>query len=217
MEIKILIADDHKVVCEAISCLLNKESDMKVIGEAEDGRVAVQRARELRPDVILMDVEMPNLSGIEATRQIVRELPDVKVLAFSAHLDNRSVREMLKAGASGYVPKHCDFKELATAIRSVVSNHTYLSSKISGVFVEEYVHRMDGHDASAYSILTTREREVLQLVAEGKSAKDIAKELHVSAKTVEWHRSQIMKKLGIRSIAQLVKYAINEGLTCAYT
>ncbi|GAF74051.1 unnamed protein product, partial [marine sediment metagenome] len=215
--IKILIADDHGILREAITSLLNNEFGMEVIGEAQDGRTAVQLAKELHPDVIIMDIAMPGLNGIEATRQIVREMPNIKVIALSVYADRRSVREMLKAGASGYVPKQCAFKELVTAIQNVVSNQTYLSSKISGIVVEEYIHRLEKNDNSAYSILTPREREVLQLIAEGKSTKAIAKELFVSNKTIEWHRRQLMNKLGAQSVAELVKYAIREGLTCAYT
>jgi len=217
MEVRILIADDHKIVREAIGSLLNNELGMEVVGQAEDGRTAVQLARELQPSVVVMDIEMPNLNGIEAARQIVHELPGVKVIALSERSDRSSVHEMLKAGASGYVLKQCAFQELVSAIRNVVSNQTYLSPQISGIVVEGYVHRLTEHGSSAYSILTPREREVLQLIAEGKSTKAIAKELYVSAKTIEWHRSQLMKKLRVQSVAELVKYAISEGLTCAYT
>ncbi len=217
MAIKILIADDHGILREAITSLLNNEFGMEVIGEAQDGRTAVQLAKELLPDVVIMDIAMPGLNGIEATRQIVRKMPNIKVIALSVYADRRSVREMLKAGASGYVPKLCAFNELVTAIQNVVSNRTYLSSRISGIVVEEYIHRLEENDNSAYSILTPREREVLQLISEGKSTKAIAKELFVSNKTIEWHRSQLMNKLAAQSVAELVKYAIREGLTCAYT
>lgn len=216
MGVKILMADDHKIVREAIGSLLGNELGMEVIGEAEDGRTAVQLARELQPDIIVMEIAMPNLNGIEATRQIIHELPNIKVIALSAYSDRRSVREMLKAGASGYLPKHCTFQELVSAIQKVASNQTYLSPQISRIVVEGYIHRSPEHDDSAYSVLTPREREVLQLIAEGKSTKAIAKELYVSTKTIEWHRSQLMKKLGVQSVAKLVKYAISEGLTCAY-
>lgn len=211
-----MVVDDHKIVSEAISFLLKKEFGMEVVGEAEDGRTAIQLAQELRPDVIIMDIGMPNLNGIEATRQIIREMPETRVIALSAHADRRSVYEMLKAGASGYVPKHSTFQELISAIQNVVADRTYLGSQVSGMVVEGCIHRSSGPDDSAYSVLTAREREVLQLIAEGKSTKMIAKDLFVSAKTVEWHRSQLMKKLKMQSVAELVKYAINEGLTCAY-
>ena len=213
MGIKILVADSHRVVREAICSLLRNEFGMDIVGEAEDGRIAIELARELQPDVIIIETAMPNLNGIEATRQIIHELPEVKVIALSAHSDRRSVCEMLKAGASGYLPKRCPFEELVSAIHNVVSNRTYLSSHISRIVVEEYLHRVGEQGKSAYTVLTDREREVLQLIAEGKSTKVIARELYVSPKTIEWHRSQLMKKLRIESVAELVKYAISEGLT----
>ncbi len=190
---------------------------MEVIGEAEDGRTAVQLARKLQPNVITMEISMPNLNGIDATRQITHEMPKVKAIALSAYRDKRSIREMLKAGASGYVTKECAFEELIAAIRDVASNQIYLCSQVSKVVIDGFINRLSKGDDSVYSVLTRREREVLQLIAEGKSTKVIAKELCVSAKTIEWHRSQLMKKLGIQSIAELVKYAINEGLTCSYS
>jgi two-component system response regulator NreC len=214
MEIKILVADNHRVVREAVCSLLRNEFGMDIVGEAEDGRTAIQLARELKPDVVVIEVSLPNLNGIEATRQIINELPQTKVISLSARSDRRSVREMLKAGASGYVPKRCAFEELVCAIQNVVLNRTYLSSHISGMVVEEYLHRSEEqYEESAYSLLTDREREVLQLIAEGKSTKVIARELFVSPKTIEWHRRQLMKKLGVDSVAELVKYAISEGLT----
>jgi DNA-binding NarL/FixJ family response regulator len=163
-----------------------------------------------------MEISMPNLNGIDATYRIIRKMPKVKVIALSACRDKRSVREMLKAGASGYVTKECAFEELIAAIRDVASNQTYLCSQVNKVIIKGYINQLSTGDDSAYSVLTRREREVLQLIAEGKSTKVIAKELNVSAKTIEWHRSQMMKKLGIQSIAELVKYAINEGLACTY-
>jgi len=216
MDIRILIADDHKMVREAITSLLNNEIGMSVVAEAADGRTAVQLARELQPDVVIMDITMPNLNGIEAARQILHEPSNAKVVLLSEQSDRRCVCEALRAGASGFLPKRCGFDELITAIHSVVANHTYLSSEITGVVVEGYINRLPEQDSSAYSVLTNREREVLQLIAEGLSTKNIAKQLYLSAKTIEWHRSQLMKKLHLKSVAELVKYAINEGLTCAY-
>ncbi len=214
MGIRILIADDHKILREAITSLLNNEIGISVVAEAGDGRTAVQLARELQPDIVVMDIIMPNLNGIEATRQIVRELPHTKVLMLSEQSDRRCVCEALRAGAAGFVPKRCGFDELVTAIRNLAANHTYLSSEITGAVVDEYIHRRPDQDNSAYSVLTGREREVLQLIAEGMSTKKIAKELHLSVKTIEWHRSQLMKKVHLKSVAELVKYAISEGLTC---
>ncbi len=214
MSTRILIVDDHLIFREAVSSLLGSEFGMEVVGQAGDGRSGVALARDLQPDVIIMDVVMPNLNGIEATRQIVHEMPSMKILALSAFSDRRSVREMLKAGAIGYVPKSCPFEELAGAIRTVASGQTYLSPLISEIVVEGYINKITTGDDSAYSVLTPREREVLQLIAEGKSTKATAKELFVSPKTIEWHRGQIMNKLGAQSVAELVKYAIREELTC---
>lgn len=213
MGIKVLIADSHGLVREAISSLLSLELNIEVVGETENGRTAVELSKKLQPDVVILETFMPVLNGIEATRQIVREVPRIKVLALSAHSDKRSVCEMLRAGASGYLPKSCAFKELVSAIENVVSGRTYLSSHISSLVVDEYLCCTSREETSAYSILTAREREVLQAIAEGNSTKSIARELHVSPKTVEWHRSQLMKKLNVESVAELVKYAISEGLT----
>ena len=216
MAIRILIADEHRIVREAIISMLENEGDIQVIGEAEDGRTAVEMALELRPDIIIIETSLPSLNGIEATRQIIGTFPDIKIIALSGHSDNRSVYEMLRAGAMGYVPKQCAFSELISAIRNVISNKVYMSTQISGIVVEGYLNRQSDSENSPYSVLTAREREVLQLIAEGKSTKVIARELFVSVKTVEWHRSQLMKKLRMQSVAELVKYAIREGLTHAY-
>ncbi|MEW6327251.1 MAG: response regulator transcription factor [Thermodesulfobacteriota bacterium] len=215
MDISILLVDDHTIVREGIRALLEKRPDMKVLGEADNGRTAVRLARELRPDVILMDVAMPGLNGIEATRQIMNEAPDVKVLALSIHSDRRLVLGMLKAGASGYLLKDCTFAELIRAVKCVKDNQTYLSPTIAHIVVKDYLHKMSEAEFSIFSALTNREREVAQLMAEGKTTKQIASALHVSTKTVETHRQQIMKKLKIHSIAELVKLAIREGLISA--
>jgi two-component system response regulator NreC len=213
METRILFADSHTVVREAICTLLQDEDNIEIVGQAADGRGAIELAQTMLPDIVIMETSMPNLNGIEATRKIVHGQSGVKVIALSAKSDRRSVCEMLKAGASGYLPKTCSFEELVCAIRDVGSGRTYLSSCISTFVVNEYLHRTMSQGRSAYSVLTEREREVLQLIAEGNSTKTIARDLHVSPKTIEWHRSQLMKKLHIESIAELVKYAISEGLT----
>lgn len=213
MGIRVLIADNHGIVREAICSLLRNDLGVDIVGQAEDGRAAIQLAKELQPDIIIMETSLPNLNGIEATRRIVHELPDVKVIALSAHSDRRSVREMFKAGASGYVPKRCDFQELVSALQNVTSNHIHISSLISGPLIDEAINGTAEHEGSAYSVLTDREREVLQLIAEGKSTKVTARELHVSPKTIDARRRSIASKLGISGIADLTKLAIREGLT----
>ena len=213
MSIKILIADDHKIFREGLRALIEKQPGMEVIEEVENGRKAVQLVRDLLPDVIIMDIAMPNLNGIEATRQIVAKIPNVKVIALSMHSDKRFVVEMLKAGASGYLLKDCAFEELAHAIRAVRTNRTYLSPKITDIMIKDYVRLFPKTKLSVFSVLTSRQREVLQLLSEGKTTSQIALDLQVSVKTVETYRQQIMDKLDIHSIAELTKYAIHEGLT----
>jgi DNA-binding NarL/FixJ family response regulator len=212
MQMKILLADDHEIIRNGLRSLIEKEHGLEVIGEAENGRMAIHLARELKPDVVVMDIGMPDLNGIEATRQITAEVPGVKVLALSMHTDRRFVTGMLKAGASGYMLKDGAFEELIHAIRLVASNRIYISPGISSVLVDDLRHPSQDKVPSLPA-LTAKEREVLQLVAEGKGTKEIASQLHVSAKTVETHRQHIMEKLDIHSIAELTKYAVREGLT----
>ncbi len=215
MSTKVLIADDHQIMREGLRTMLEKEYDITVVGEAENGRMTLRLARELTPDVIIMDVAMPDLNGIEATRQIIGELPSVKIIALSMHDDRRFVLNMLKAGAAGYMLKDCAFKDLAKAIRVVRANKTYLSDEVADIVVKDYLASAAPIESSAFQLLSPREREVLQLIAEGKTSPQIAKLLHISVKTVETHRQQIMVKLKIKSIAELTKYAIREGLTSA--
>jgi two-component system response regulator NreC len=213
MKVKVLIADDHQIVREGLRAMLETEPWIEVVGEAEEGRTTLRLARELAPDVIIMDLAMPDLNGIEATRQIVAEFPKVKVIALSMHNDRRFVLNMFKAGAKGYMIKDCAFKDLAQAIRMVVANQTYLSNEIADIVLKGYLASATFEKSSAFDLLTPREREVLQLLAEGKTSSQIAESLHVSVKTVETHRAQLMAKLEVKSIAELTKYAIREGLT----
>ncbi len=210
---RILIADDHGVVREGLKVLIENQPDMEVVGEAEDGLMVTQLAKELSPDIILMDISMPNLNGVEATRLILTENPDIRVIALSVHLDKHFVTQMLKAGASGYVLKSCLFDEVLRALRTVNRNEHYLSPKITDVVLDDYIHYMATYNKSADDHLTSRERQIVQMLAEGKSTKNIALSLHVSPKTADANRRQVMNKLGISSLAELTKYAIREGLT----
>ncbi len=217
MTTKILIVDDHKIVRDGLRMLVEKQPGMVVAGEAENGRNAVQLALKLVPDVVIMDVTMAGLNGIEATRQIHKEQPQIKLIALSMHSDRRFVTGMLEAGASGYLLKDCAFEELASAIEGVIANRIYLSPEITDIMIRGYVLKSSAKPSSAYADLTDREREVLQLLAEGKSTKQIAGSLTVSIKTIESHRRRIMEKLNIHSIAELTKYALREGLTSLET
>jgi two-component system response regulator NreC len=214
-KVKILLADDHQILRDGLRTLLNTQNDMEVVGEAETGRQAIEMSVAHCPDVLVMDVIMPELNGIEATCRLKKEQPGVKVLALSMHADRKFVTEMLRAGASGFLLKECAFRELAEAIRAIVAGKVYLSPSISKVVVEEYLDFLneDKECVSSGHVLSLREREVLQQIAEGKGNRDIAKSLHVSVKTVETHKYNIMRKLGLRSVAELTKYAIKSGIT----
>ena len=209
---KILLADDHAIIRDGLANLL-RQVGHEVAGEAHDGRSAVQLTNELQPDVVVMDVGMPGMNGIEATRQLVDENPNLRVIALSMHSDATYVGRMLQAGARAYLLKESAFDELEQAISDVTSGRIFLGRKIQGVVVGDYVDRLAGHRSSKPVTLTAKEREVLQLVAEGKSTKEIAQALSITVKTVETHRHNIMNRLSIRSIAQLTKYAIRQGLT----
>jgi DNA-binding NarL/FixJ family response regulator len=213
MTIRVLIADDHTIMRAGLCSLLEKEDQIEVVAEAENGRRAVQLAIEHKPDVVVMDVSMPDLNGIEATSQVLASLPEAKVIALSMHTDKRFVMGMLRAGASGYLLKDCASQELASAIVSVASNKKYLSPDIAGVVIEDSLYGGQQEEETVSSMLSAREREVLQLIAEGWSTRQIASHLYVSVKTIETHRRQIMKKLDLHNIADLTKYAIREGLT----
>ena len=213
MTIKIVIADDHSIMREGLRLLIEKEDDMDVIGEAENGRRAVAMAESLKPDIIVMDVSMPDLNGIEATRQIVGKIEGVKVIALSMHSGREFVMDMLQAGVSGYILKESCPEELARAIRLVASGKTCLDPEITNLAIDTAVHPQADREHLVVEELTRREREVLQLLAEGKTTKQVAARLFVSTKTIDTHRRQIMKKINVDSLAELTKYAIRVGLT----
>jgi DNA-binding NarL/FixJ family response regulator len=211
--IRILLADDHKILRSGLRGLLEKEPGLKVVAEAEDGRTALDLTKKLSPDVVIMDISMPDLNGIEATRQITSNAPKTKIIILSVHSGQRLVAEVFKAGASGYLLKDCGFNEVFDAIRAVAAGETYLCPQVATVLRNDYLQRIVQADVPTASALSPREREVLQLMAEGKSTKEIAFTFKLSVKTVEVHRQRIMEKLDIHSIAELTKYAIREGLT----
>jgi DNA-binding NarL/FixJ family response regulator len=213
MTIRVLLVDDHKIVREGLRSILEKEPDIEVIAMGDNGRRALQLAGELRPDVAIIDIAMPEMNGIEAIRRISGANPGIRSLALSMHSARRFVVEALAAGAKGYILKDCAAEELVRAIRVVAGNETYLSPKITGLIVKDYVKRRPESQASEGSLLSNREREVLQLIAEGQSTKEIAFDLGVSGKTVETHRQQIMRKLNLHNVAELTRYAIREGIT----
>ena len=212
MTTTVLLADDHNVVRDGLRRLLEGTDGIRVVGDVADGRDAVRVAKENCPDVVVMDVTMPGLNGVEATRQIRAALPKTKVLALSMHTDGQFVTEMLKAGASGYLLKTCVVDELVLAIRAVNSGKVYLGPEIGPVLAEIYIGKSAGTDAPGVS-LTRRQREILQLIAEGLTTKQIARQLARSAKTIEMHRRHLMEKLNLHGVADLTKYAIRRGLT----
>jgi len=213
MNVRILLADDHGIIRQGLRSLLEKQCDLEIVAEAKDGREALALVREEKPDIVIMDITMPNLNGITATHKIVSEYSKTKVIALSIHSDKRFVTGMLRAGASGYILKECLFDELVQAIRTVAAGGTYLSPRITGIVVDEYVKRFPTTTGSRLPVLTNRQQQILQLLAEGKSTKQIALELCVSTKTIEANRRTIMEKLNIHSVAELTKYAVREGLT----
>jgi len=213
MTVTILIADDHKILREGLKSLLEKQPGFAVVAEAEDGISAIDGVKKHKPDIAIIDIGMPDLNGIEVTRKIRSETTATKVIALSMHADRRFVMGVLEAGAKGYLLKDSAFAELVTAVTAVAKGKTYLSPSIAETVVKSSLEKSDREEQGSSVLLSGREREVLQLVAEGKSTKEIAFKLFVSTKTVETHRKQIMDKLNIRTVAGLTKYAIREGLT----
>lgn len=212
-QLNVLIADDHRMLRQGLRSLLEKEPDLRVVAESDNGREAIAAAEKGQIDLAIMDISMPGLNGIEASRKLLAINPAMRVIGLSMHTDRRFVSEMLNAGAVGFVSKDAAFEELVQAIRTVLSGKVYLSPAVAGVVVDAYLRRSESADRTVFSALTAREREVLQLMAEGRNTKQIAIDLHVSIKTVETHRRQIMEKLDLYSVAELTKYAIREGLT----
>ena len=211
MSVKILLVDDHQVLREGLRSMLERQPDMQVVGEAPDGTVALRLVRELKPDLVIMDVNMPGMDGIDVTRLISRDHPEVKVLALSMYLRRTFVCEMLKSGAAGYLLKESAFAEIVEAIRTVLRGEKYVSNRVAALLVDEYVQQGQRDPGELH--LTKRELEVVRMLADGKSSKEIAVITGTSVKTVDACRRRVMQKLNVRSIAELVKYAIREGLT----
>jgi two-component system, NarL family, response regulator LiaR len=211
--IRVLLVDDHTILREGLRSLLALESDIAVVGDVGDGRSAVQAARKLTPDVVVMDIGMPGLNGVDATRQLLSGPCTSRVLCLSVHQEKSLVTAMLRAGASGYLLKTSAAKELVNAVRTVASGATYLSPPIAADVVDQHIRGRDSTRGGAYETLTERERQVLQLVAEGLNTKDIAARLHLSPKTVLAHRESLMRKLGVDSVVALARYAVREGVT----
>jgi DNA-binding NarL/FixJ family response regulator len=206
--IRILLADDHAVVRQGFKMILGAQSDMEIVAEAGNGREAVESAEKLRPDIVVMDVAMPELNGIEATRRITDASPHTRVLALSMHKDSVYVREILRAGARGYLLKDSPAPDLLAAVRAVASGEGYLSPAVSNAVLDDYRR----HVTNPIDLLTSREREVLQMLAEGKTNKEIAGVLNLSVYTVDAHRGRIMEKLNLHSINELVRFAVRNGL-----
>lgn len=213
MKHRILIAEDHRIVRDGLRALIDKEKDLEVAGMADNGRQALRMARKLKPDVVIMDISMPELNGIDATCQIVDEVPGVKVIALSMHSNKQLIQGMLRAGAAGYLLKESAFEELIKAMRMVCAGKKYLSPDVTDIVLRDYLNAPNDNGYPKKPGLTLREREVLQLIAEGCATREIAGRLNISLKTVESHRSKIMDKLGLHTVAELTKYAVRNGIT----
>jgi DNA-binding NarL/FixJ family response regulator len=209
--ISVLVVDDHTLVRAGIRSLLQKIAGVEVVGEASDGREALRLAGAYRPDVVLMDIAMPGLNGLDATARLVKKLPGVNVIILSMHVNEEYILQALRAGATGYMLKGADTAELEIAIKAVARGETYLHPMVSKHVVADYIKRVSG-ETTSFEVLTPRQREILQLIVDGYSTKKIARTLRISVKTVETHRMQLMERLDIYDIAGLVRYAIRVGL-----
>ena len=208
-----LLADDHNLIRAGLRLVISQEPDFQVVGEAGNGRQAVEMARELKPDVVVMDIGMPDLNGIEACRQILTDLPETHVVMLSMHSDEGYVLRALKAGARAYLLKDSAEADLARAIRAAANGKSFFSPAVAKLLLDDYIRKLERTGAEdSYELLTPREREILQLVAEGKSSKDIANLLALSVYTVETHRANILQKLNLKSVAELILYAVRKGI-----
>lgn len=213
MTIRVLLADDHRILVDGLMSILERQKDVDVVGIAKDGLEAVAMVEQHRPDIVLLDISMPRLNGIDAARRILRDHPETKIAMLSMHADRAYVQESLRVGARGYILKESAAKEVLHAVEAVMRGERFLSRSVRDQVLDDYVELVRDSDGPAGSPLSPREREVLQLLAEGHSTKEMAATLNISAKTVESHRKQMMDKLGLYSVAELTKYAIREGLT----
>jgi len=212
MSLLVLIAEDHTILRQGLRALLMNEPDMQLVGDVEDGRAAVELATQLSPDVVVMDVRMPSLNGLDASRQIKAACPACKIVVLSANLEPDLSAELLNAGVSALVPKEAAYEELALAIRTVAAGRMYISPRVADRVVDRLLQTPNGESGSVFLVLTPRERQVLQLIAEGRATKEIAGDLNLSVKTIETHRRQLMEKLNLYSVAELTRYAVRGGL-----
>ena len=212
MSKRILLVDDHKILRDGLRSLLETQFGNQVVGEAENGKTAIQLARKLKPEIIIMDISLPDISGIEASKEILKITPAVKIIALSMHADKRFVSDMLRAGASGYLLKDCAFEELQEAIETVSAGGRYISPNLTGTVIDAYVENLRQRNTPPPASLSEREQDVLVALVGGESAKEISQRLNISTKTVDTYRQRIMEKLGIHNLPDLVKYAIREGL-----
>lgn len=209
-KIKVLLVDDHAIMRDGIRALLSVDDDIQIVGEAAEGKEAIEKARQLLPDIIVMDIAMPGMDGLEATRRIVKEVPKVKVLILSQHNDKEFILSSIKAGSAGYIPKRALGSELVSAIRALYRGESFLYPSAAAALIRDY--REQAQTVDSYDLLTPREREILKLIAEGHTSREIADMLFISLKTVMGHRTKIIEKLGLRNRTELIKYAMRKGL-----